>query len=182
MVHTIAVFGDWMLKNVWHFTIDQTKGSKLLVLVDDMSYAGLLQIVEEEYQLDMKRKGEENRKVSLVNELFATSGEKYKVQVANELFATRGEIRDHVDLGDQYDKNDGGDNNNILSSNNTDIKVGEYFKSKYEIQQRLWMLSVKYKFGWRVSKSDPTKLVVVCKNNGCSWRVLADINPQKEMP
>lgn len=40
------------------------------------------------------------------------------------------------------------------------------------------MLSVKYKFGWKTPTSDTTKLVVVCKTDGCSWRLRATTNDE----
>ncbi|XP_013723742.2 uncharacterized protein LOC106427564 [Brassica napus] len=54
-----------------------------------------------------------------------------------------------------------------------DIAVGQRYDSKDDLERRLKLLTVRYKFDFDVETSTPTSYVVKCWVDGCLWRVRA---------
>ncbi|XP_033131764.1 uncharacterized protein LOC117126779 [Brassica rapa] len=54
-----------------------------------------------------------------------------------------------------------------------DIAVGQRYDSKDDLDRRLKLLTVRYKFDFDVETSTPTSYVVKCWVDGCLWRVRA---------
>ncbi|XP_013713590.2 uncharacterized protein LOC106417312 [Brassica napus] len=60
-----------------------------------------------------------------------------------------------------------------LEMSSIDIAVGQRYDSKDDLERRLKLLTVRYKFDFDVETSTPTSYVVKCWVDGCLWRVRA---------
>ena len=60
-----------------------------------------------------------------------------------------------------------------LEMSSLDIAVGQRYDSKDDLERRLKLLTVRYKFDFDVETSTPTSYVVKCWVDGCLWRVRA---------
>ncbi|XP_048605475.1 uncharacterized protein LOC106355220 [Brassica napus] len=60
-----------------------------------------------------------------------------------------------------------------LEMSSIDIAVGQRYDSKDDLEKRLKLLTVRYKFDFDVETSTPTSYVVKCWVDGCLWRVCA---------
>ncbi|XP_048622803.1 uncharacterized protein LOC111211145 [Brassica napus] len=60
-----------------------------------------------------------------------------------------------------------------LEMSSIDIAVGQRYDSKDDLDRRLKLLTVRYKFDFDVETSTPTSYVVKCWVDGCLWRVCA---------
>ena len=60
-----------------------------------------------------------------------------------------------------------------LDMSSIDIAVGQRYDSKDDLERRLKLLTMRYKFDFDVETSTPTSYVVKCWVDGCFWRVHA---------
>ncbi|XP_013617639.1 PREDICTED: uncharacterized protein LOC106324172 [Brassica oleracea var. oleracea] len=60
-----------------------------------------------------------------------------------------------------------------LEMSSIDLAVGQRYESKDDLERRLKLLTVRYRFDFDVETSTPTSYVVKCWVDGCLWRVRA---------